>query len=93
MTLLDPPTASALQRPDASTILSSLGQAAFVWDLGSDAITWTEHASTVFSDIPAEALQSGAEFAKLLEPSRTIRSEALLNSSQPSGGGAPYRIE
>jgi diguanylate cyclase (GGDEF)-like protein len=93
VTLLDPPTASALPHPDSSAILSALGQAAFVWDLGSDSIVWSEHAGAVFPDIPAEALQTGAAFAQLLEPSRTIRSEALLNSSPPNGGSARYRIE
>ena len=80
--------------PETSTILASLGQAAFVWDLATDAIAWSDHAGAVFSDIPAASLASGAEFAKLIEPQRTIRSDALLNSpAAPRGEGAPYRIE
>ena len=62
--------------PQASSILASLGQAAFVWDIATDAITWSDPAA-VFTDIPAEALASGAEFAKLIEPARSIRSDAL----------------
>ena len=48
----------------------------------------------MFSDIPAASLRIGAEFAKLIEPERSIRTDAL-NQSQPSqrGEGAPYRIE
>ena len=88
---------SALPRislPKASTILASLGQAAFVWDIATDAITWSDHANAVFSDIPPASLRSGAEFAKLIEPERSIRTDAL-KQSQPSqrGEGAPYRIE
>ena len=80
--------------PKASTILASLGQAAFVWDLATDTITWSEHASAVFSDIPAHLLHSGAEFSKLIEPVRSIRSEALGHAPPAHGGeGAPYRIE
>jgi len=80
--------------PKASTILASLGQAAFVWDIATDTITWSEHASAVFSDIPAHSLHSGAEFSKLIEPVRSIRSEALgLAPPAPGGEGAPYRIE
>ncbi len=80
--------------PKASTILASLGQAAFVWDLATDAITWSDHASAVFSDIPAALASSGAEFSKLIEPVRSIRSEALGHSPPaPGGEGAPYRIE
>ena len=80
--------------PKASTILASLGQAAFVWDISTDAITWSDHANAVFSDIPQASLASGAEFSKLIEPSRSIRSDALLNSPPAQRGeGAPYRIE
>jgi diguanylate cyclase (GGDEF)-like protein len=80
--------------PKASTILASLGQAAFVWDIATDAITWSDHANAEFSDIPPASLRSGAEFAKLIEPERSIRTDAL-KQSQPSqrGEGAPYRIE
>ena len=80
--------------PQASTILASLGQAAFVWDIATDAIAWSDHAAAVFPDIPAAALASGAEFSKLIEPVRSIRSEALADSPPARGGdGAPYRIE
>jgi hypothetical protein len=78
--------------PQASTILASLGQAAFVWDIATDAIAWSDHAASVFPDIPAAALASGAEFSKLIEPVRSIRTDAL-GHSPPARGGAPYRIE
>src|SRR4051794_2525061 len=75
-------------------ILASLGQAAFVWDIASDAIVWSDNAAAVFSDIPGEALSSGAEFSKLIEPSRSIRTEALSHSPPARGNeGVAYRIE
>jgi diguanylate cyclase (GGDEF)-like protein len=78
----------------ASTILASLGQAAFVWDIATDAIDWSDHVGAVFSDIPASALSSGAEFARLIEPERTIRTDALGLSPPAHGAdGTPYRIE
>ena len=80
--------------PQTSTILACLGQAAFVWDLATDTIAWSDHAGVVFADIPAEALASGAEFAKLIEPKRSIRSEALtLSPPVHDDQGVPYRIE
>jgi diguanylate cyclase (GGDEF)-like protein len=80
--------------PKASTILASLGQAAFVWDIATDAMTWSDHANAVFSDIPAASLASGAEFSRLIEPTRSVRSDALSNSPPPRGGeGVPYRLE
>jgi diguanylate cyclase (GGDEF)-like protein len=80
--------------PQASTILASLGQAAFVWDIATDAIVWSDNAAAVFPDIPAVSLASGAEFSKLIEPTRLIRTDALGCSLPAHGGdGAPYRIE
>src|SRR5262249_47765415 len=85
---------SAASAPQTSVILASLGQAAFVWDIATDTISWSDHLSTVFPDIPPEALSSGAEFAKLLEPSRTVRTDALgLSPAVRGGEGTPYRVE
>jgi diguanylate cyclase (GGDEF)-like protein len=80
--------------PQAASILASLGQATFVWDLASDALAWSDNAAAIFADIPPGALASGAEFAKLIEPSRTVRTDALGQSVPAhSGEGAAYRIE
>ncbi|MGH6742847.1 MAG: EAL domain-containing protein [Bradyrhizobium sp.] len=80
--------------PQTSTILASLGQAAFVWDITSDAISWSDHFGAVFADIPPAALASGAEFAKLIEPQTAIRTDALgLSPAVHGAGGTPYRIE
>src|SRR6202790_1438381 len=88
------PSANVVGPPAASMVLASLGQAAFVWDLVSDTIIWSDHVHSVFRDIPFEALVSGAEFSKLIEPARSIRSDALSNSSPADGsGGESYRIE
>jgi diguanylate cyclase (GGDEF)-like protein len=80
--------------PQTSTILASLGQAAFEWDIASDAIGWSDRLGAVFPDIPEEALGSGAGFARLIEPQGSIRTEALGHSPPVHGGdGTPYRIE
>jgi hypothetical protein len=80
--------------PQASSILASLGQAAFVWDLAADTIAWSDNAGAVFTDIPVEALASGSAIARLIEPSRSIRNEALAQSAPARGDeGVAYRIE
>jgi diguanylate cyclase (GGDEF)-like protein len=80
--------------PQASDILASLGQAVFAWDLASDAILWGEQAETVFAGIPLEKLATGAEFARLIEPSQSIRTAALAQTSAVHGAdGTPYRVE
>jgi diguanylate cyclase (GGDEF)-like protein len=77
-----------------STILASLGQAAFMWDIASDEIIWSDHLGVVFAGIPPEALASGAELAKLIEPQTSIRTDALgLSAVVHGAGGTPYRIE
>src|SRR5438045_1378926 len=80
--------------PQTSVILASLGQASCVWDIATDAINWSDHVGAVFADIPPALLSSGADFAKLIEPRRSIRSEALSQLPPVHGSdGAPYRIE
>ncbi|WP_431015954.1 EAL domain-containing protein [Bradyrhizobium pachyrhizi] len=80
--------------PPAASILASLGQATFAWDLASDAIAWSDNVAAVFPDIPVAALASGAELAKLIEPSRSVRSDALgAPAPVRSGEGMSYRIE
>jgi diguanylate cyclase (GGDEF)-like protein len=80
--------------PPASAILASLGQAAFFWDVATDHLVWSEHVAAVFPDIPLERLASGAEFSNLIEPQRSVRSDALVPSpAAQSDEGAPYRIE
>jgi diguanylate cyclase (GGDEF)-like protein len=80
--------------PPLSTILASLGQAAFMWDIASDEMVWSDHVTSVFPDLPIEALARGAQFADLIEPVRSVRADALAHSQPPFGGeGVPYRIE
>ncbi|MGY3584904.1 diguanylate cyclase (GGDEF)-like protein [Bradyrhizobium sp. USDA 4341] len=80
--------------PPAASILASLGQATFAWDLATDAIAWSDNVATVFPDIPVAALASGGELAKLIEPMRSVRSDALgQTGTARSGEGVPYRIE
>lgn len=46
----------------ASAILASLDQAAFVWDLATDAMAWSGHGESVFRNIPESAIATGAAF-------------------------------
>ncbi|MGV7217735.1 EAL domain-containing protein [Bradyrhizobium sp. UFLA05-112] len=80
--------------PQASDILASLGEAVFIWDIASDAIQWGEQVGSVFPGIPAERLATGAEFARLIEPSQSLRMAALAQLPAVHGSdGTPYRAE
>lgn len=80
--------------PQASDILAALGQAVFAWDIASDSIVWGEQVASVFPGIPPERLATGAEFAKLIEPTQALRTAALAQTSPVHGAdGTPYRVE
>lgn len=79
---------------DASNILAALGHAGFTWDIAADSLQWSDNVASVLDGIPPDALTTASEFAKLIEPSRSIRSEAVLNgSAKDTGQGVGYQIE
>ncbi|MCX7307413.1 MAG: bifunctional diguanylate cyclase/phosphodiesterase [Afipia sp.] len=79
---------------DASRLLTVLGHASFDWDIASDTIQWSDNASSVFGGIPLDSMSRANEFAKLIEPSRGVRADAILNgSAKDAGGGVAYQIE
>ena len=78
----------------ASDILNVLGHATFVWDIVGDTLQWSDNVASVLPEIPAEALARASDFSKLIEPSRGVRSDAVLNSTgSDAGQGVPYQIE
>ncbi len=77
-----------------SRILAALGHASFDWDIATDAIQWSDNVASVFGEIPSESLSRASELAKLIEPSRGVRSEAVLNgSAKDADCGVAYQIE
>ncbi len=88
------PVPDAVELPEPSAILASLGQAAFVWDMATDAIGWSANVAGVFEDLPPSALASGNAFAKFIEPLRDVRADTVLNSGKVDrGDGVQYQIE
>jgi hypothetical protein len=56
--------------PPVSTILASLGQATFAWDIATDATIWSE-CDRGLPGYPGGGMASGAEFSTLIEPARS----------------------
>ena len=84
-----------LAPPQASTILASLGQAAFVWDIATDAMAWSEHAASVFCRYSGGG---AGERRRIFTADRAgahrSGTDALTPSPLARGrDGAPYRIE
>lgn len=78
----------------ADRILASVEHAAFVWDIATDAITWSAGAATLLPDFPPEALATGAEFGKHIEPSRSVRLDAMMNGAPADRHqGVQYQVE
>lgn len=86
-------------------ILTSIEHAEFVWDLSTDTIAWGEGIKALLPDFPGEALATGAELAKRVEPDNALRRDAIMNASLPNTGerddalrdamerGVPYQVE
>lgn len=80
--------------PTSPAILAALGRATFSWDIASDALNWLDGTGVVFESLSIPAITTGAEFARLIEPTRSVRLDAVLKSAERDhGGGVAYRIE
>jgi diguanylate cyclase (GGDEF)-like protein len=78
---------------DPRSILTSIGEIVYDWDLGSDAIAWSANAADVLEIDAIAALASGQAFGLLVDPGSGVsRQETVMLSKQPDqGGGVPYR--
>ena len=80
--------------PQASTILASLGQAAFVWDIATDAIAWSDHAGLGFSGYSGGG---AGQRRGIFKADRTGALDPVGRAGPFAAGaardGAPYRIE
>ncbi len=65
-----------------------------MWDVASDTIRWSGNVACLFEDLPPDAVASGSEFSKFIEPAQAIRANAVRNSSEiDRGEGVRYQIE
>ncbi len=81
-------------RPTSTAILAALGHATFTWEIASDALRWLDGTAAIFGTLAIPAAGTGAEFARLIEPTRSVRLDAVLKSAErDQGGGVAYRIE
>lgn len=80
--------------PDAAAILSSIGEAAYAWDIGSDALAWTANAEALFG-VTADAIATGRSYAAHVEaaPGQS-RAELVAEPGQiDRGDGIPYQFQ
>lgn len=75
------------------SLLSSIGEVAYSWDIGSDTLSWGPNVAEVLGPVSATVLQRGLAFAGLVEPgSGRSRYDAIFSSGgHDFGDGAVYR--
>jgi len=80
--------------PDAAAILNSVGEAAYEWQLDTDALSWSGNAAAVLGAAAAD-IASGREFAaRVGADGGHSRRDAIMQSGQTdSGGGVAYQVE
>ncbi len=79
--------------PQAADILASLGQASFIWEIGSDRLTWSENAPSVFAEEMSSTFKamddalniSYDRFIRTVEPDHYAASQALWQAMEANG--------
>jgi len=85
---------SRIENPDAAAILASVGEAAYAWQLDSDALAWSANTGAALG-VEAGAIASGRAYAQFVEAgSGQSRFDAITIAGQSdTGSGVPYQIE
>jgi PAS domain-containing protein len=79
---------------DPRSILSSIGEAVYDWDISTDKLSWSATALAIFGLETADRISSGLAFSKIIDPvSPSTRSEAiLLSEGKDDGRGVVYKL-
>jgi diguanylate cyclase (GGDEF)-like protein len=86
--------AVAPSQVDPRSILSSIGEAVYDWDIATDTLSWSATALTIFGLENGDRISTGLAFSKIVDPvSPSTRSEAiLLSEGKDDGRGVPYKL-
>ena len=81
--------------PDALSVLRSIGEALYEWDIATDTLRWGPNAPEVLQVTDPAAIASGRRFARLAIPGNLMgRFDAVTASGgRDEGRGVPYQIE
>jgi diguanylate cyclase (GGDEF)-like protein len=87
--------ASATSALDPSTILASVGEVPYVWDIATDGLSWGINVADVLKVRDAGSIASGRAYAKLLDPGTILsRFDVITKSTErDQGGGVPYQVQ
>lgn len=95
MPAAEPKSACENEALDPAAIMAAVGEAAYVWSIGSDELTWAPNAGDVLAVSDVGVISTGRGFAKLVDPDTTVtRYDAVMGSTpRDEGAGVPYQIQ
>jgi diguanylate cyclase (GGDEF)-like protein len=87
-------SASASAALDYAAIMQAAGEAAYDWQIESDALIWSAGAARLLGLRDRTQLATGRGFANLLDPDNAqTRFDAVMNSDKSDpGAGVPYQV-
>ncbi len=91
----DDPKPPLPDRIELQPILTLIGEAAYLWTLEDDAVSWSDNAAAVIGVDDVKSIATGRLYAALLAPeSGTNRFDAVTASDERDhGDGVAYRIQ
>ena len=80
---------------DVGEIVTSIGEAPYVWRIDTDALTWSRNAAEILAAGDAARIASGRAYAGLMAPDNTqSRFDAVMKSTaRDDGSGVPYQVQ
>lgn len=75
-------------------MLAAVGEAAYVWDMASDGLSWSEGASELLGMADAGMLATGHAFSTLMDPDALLTRETAVRGAAcaDGGDGVPYEL-
>ena len=79
----------------SASIVASIGEATYDWDIANDVLAWSANAASVLRAQDNAAIATGRLYAQLLAADNVrTRFDAVMRSAdRDEGGGVPYQIE
>lgn len=86
------PSAAALDER-LPFLLGELGEAVYVWDIASDALSWSPGAASLLGVQNHEMIASGADYARLVDPEAMVARHTTVFGGAQADAGAGVRYE
>lgn len=91
----DEAAASVPAAVDCAEILRSAGEAAYIWQIETDRLIWSDNAPAILGLRDERPIASGRAYANLLDAGNArTRFDAIVHSQEAdTGSGVPYQVQ